>query len=575
MNRKLFVLGLIVLLTILLGAGGKSVYGQGSANYDLATSGSMASIGPRTVAESLGTGFTYQGYLESGGVAVNSTCDFQFKLYASSGDADQVGDMDEHTSIEVDDGIFTIPDLDFDEGAFNGEARYLEINVRCGGGGRETLTPRQEITPAPYALALPGLRTQQSYTSPNVLGGHTLNSVTQGVVGSVISGGGYFDDPPESNFISDNYGVIGGGSGNLAGNNSGGVSDAAYATVGGGHSNKALNTGATVAGGTINEAYYRATVGGGYGNIASGGYSTIPGGHSNRATASRSFAAGYQAQAIHSSSFVWADGLGVPFASTNDNQFLIRAENGVGIGTNEPLSELHVIGRGRFDVGTGSVNITTPGGWPGIIAYSQINNRREIIFKDDRLLILTSEDDTPSPNTSGIIINNQGDVGIGVYSPGAKLDVNGTARTEVLQITGGADLAEPFEILGVENVQPGMLVAIDPEHPGQLRIADDAYDVKVAGCVSGANGLQPGLVMEGLDGTADGSLPVALTGRVYCWADASHGAIQPGDLLTSSDTPGHVMVVKDHEAALGAIIGKAMSALDEGRDLILVLVALQ
>jgi len=97
----------------------------------------------------------------------------------------------------------------------------------------------------------------------------------------------------------------------------------------------------------------------------------------------------------------------------------------------------------------------------------------------------------------------------------------------------------------------------------------------VAGCVSGANGLQPGLVMEGLGGTADGSLPVALTGRVYCWADAGHGAIQPGDLLTSSDTPGHVMVVKDHEAALGAIIGKAMSALDEGRDLILVLVALQ
>lgn len=172
-------------------------------------------------------------------------------------------------------------------------------------------------------------------------------------------------------------------------------------------------------------------------------------------------------------------------------------------------------------------------------------------------------------------VRENGRVGIGTVNPQAKLDVAGTTLTDILQIDGGADLAEPFEILGAENVIPGLLVAIDPDHPGQLGIAAGAYDRKVVGCVSGANGLNPGLVMQQKGSLASGSFPVALSGRVYCWADASYGAIHPGDLLTSSDTPGHVMLVSDHQKAQGAIIGKAMSVLEEGLGLILVLVTLQ
>jgi len=74
---------------------------------------------------------------------------------------------------------------------------------------------------------------------------------------------------------------------------------------------------------------------------------------------------------------------------------------------------------------------------------------------------------------------------------------------------------------------------------------------------------------------ADGKHPIALTGRVYCLADASAGAIQPGDLLTTSDTPGHSMKVTDHTKAQGAIIGKAMTALESSKGLVLVLVSLQ
>jgi hypothetical protein len=68
---------------------------------------------------------------------------------------------------------------------------------------------------------------------------------------------------------------------------------------------------------------------------------------------------------------------------------------------------------------------------------------------------------------------------------------------------------------------------------------------------------------------------VALTGRVYCWADASDGPIQPGDLLTTSNVPGHAMKVTDHGQAQGAIIGKAMTGLEASRGLVLVLVSLQ
>ncbi|UCF14442.1 MAG: hypothetical protein JSW59_13595 [Phycisphaerales bacterium] len=164
----------------------------------------------------------------------------------------------------------------------------------------------------------------------------------------------------------------------------------------------------------------------------------------------------------------------------------------------------------------------------------------------------------------------------GSYHDYLYIDKNtGTVSLRVLEITGGSDLAEPFEVAGAESIEPGMVVAIDPENPGQLRIADKAYDRTVAGIVSGANGIKPGMTMSQEGTVADGSLLVALTGRVYAWADASHGPIEPGDLLTTSDMPGHAMKVMDFSKAHGAILGKAMSSLDQGQGLVLVLVTLQ
>jgi hypothetical protein len=157
-------------------------------------------------------------------------------------------------------------------------------------------------------------------------------------------------------------------------------------------------------------------------------------------------------------------------------------------------------------------------------------------------------------------------------------DFNGDGRiiTQELQITGGSDLSEQFDVRnGGGEVKSGMVVCIDPASPGKLVVSGKGYDRRVAGIISGAGGVETGLYMGQKGTPADGSYPVALTGRVYCWCDASDGAITPGDLLTTSDTPGHAMKVADHAKAQGAIIGKAMTSLEHGQGLVLVLVSLQ
>jgi hypothetical protein len=100
-----------------------------------------------------------------------------------------------------------------------------------------------------------------------------------------------------------------------------------------------------------------------------------------------------------------------------------------------------------------------------------------------------------------------------------------------------------------------------------LRVCTAAYDKRVAGVISGAGGYKPGIVLDRR--TSSGKRqPIALLGKVYCKVDAQYGAIEIGDLLTTSDTPGHAMKVADPISAFGAVIGKALRPLRQGRQLI-------
>jgi hypothetical protein len=185
----------------------------------------------------------------------------------------------------------------------------------------------------------------------------------------------------------------------------------------------------------------------------------------------------------------------------------------------------------------------------------------------------SQEADFVSTGPNQFLIRAAGGVGINTSNPQAPLDVNGNARVCVLTITGGCDLAEPFE-LSHKDIPKGSVVVIDEENPGRLKLSDRAYDTRVAGIVSGANGIQPGLTLSH-QSLGDSGQNVALSGRVYVQADASTAPIKPGDLLTTSDLPGHAMKVTDHGQAQGAILGKAMTGLKEGRGMVLVLVSLQ
>jgi len=183
--------------------------------------------------------------------------------------------------------------------------------------------------------------------APNVIGGSPTNYVSSGVLGATIGGGGAtnwggFSYP---NSVAADFGTVGGGQENAVSGSAATIgggylntANGAEATIGGGQQNNANGNFPTVGGGAENSASGNfATVGGGGYNSALNYNSTVPGGYANTASGANSFAAGLDAQALHDGAFVWADNsLYAPFSSTATNQFLIRAQGGVGINMNNP-----------------------------------------------------------------------------------------------------------------------------------------------------------------------------------------------------------------------------------------------
>jgi hypothetical protein len=161
----------------------------------------------------------------------------------------------------------------------------------------------------------------------------------------------------------------------------------------------------------------------------------------------------------------------------------------------------------------------------------------------------------------------------------AKHEGNGTAAHFIGNIIvtgdislGYADCAEDFDIALESPGEPGTVMALDDE--GNLQECFRPYDKRVAGVISGAGDYKPGLVLDRQKSQGNRK-PIALLGKVFCKVDARFGAIEVGDLLTTSSSRGFAMKAADPQQAFGAIIGKAMRRLNEGQGLIPILIALQ
>lgn len=130
------------------------------------------------------------------------------------------------------------------------------------------------------------LRLEPTSGSPNVIGGHATNAVTSGATGATISGGG--GTGGAWNRVTDDFGTIGGGRNNQAGDGAGATDDASFCTVGGGRGNVASGPESVVAGGKNNAASGTyAVVSGGATNSAAGTASVVAGGMNNAADGSR------------------------------------------------------------------------------------------------------------------------------------------------------------------------------------------------------------------------------------------------------------------------------------------------
>jgi hypothetical protein len=182
-------------------------------------------------AEPVGTGFTYQGRLLEDSNAPTDLYDMQFRLFGSVSEEDQIGDDVNKPDVNVIDGYFTVV-LDFNDFAFDGNSRWLQVGVRYGEledpNGYTTLSPRQEVTATPYAhYAL----SAEYVSMPIALSGSGTVPVISGTsTGDGLALYGLHDLSGNEGYIGgDSYGVYGM---NLGSGNEGYIGGDSYGVFG-------------------------------------------------------------------------------------------------------------------------------------------------------------------------------------------------------------------------------------------------------------------------------------------------------------------------------------------------------
>ncbi len=533
-------------------------------------------------AHAQGTAFTYNGRLNNNGVPVNGPYEMRFTLYDEVGGSNVIAGPLPPIPADVVNGLFTVR-LDFGAGVFTGPARWLNVEVRPVGVVAFTaLTPRQEVTSSPYAI--------RAQTAGNVANSSVV--ANQLNTGGVAPTPGQFLSYNGGNLFWSEPGVLAGNIWSLNG------ADAFYNAGNVGIGTASPTAKLDVRGDMTIEAGASPGIFTGTGNAELNRYLYLL----NSPTFPS--ASGFKAGGI-----LVADSYS--YANPGKNDLIVKGK--IGIGTATPATKLtvqtvpglsinnfygfeHTDGTVRLttyvdgasgQIGTRSnhpLSFFVNDGYPSLTIDTAGNLRYDgtmskLDVADNFIATIRAADlylgYSGRRGTPGRALVDFGDSLVLNFGSDWANTVIGGANVSVctLTIRGGCDLAEPF-LIKEATIEKGAVVVIDREHPGRLQRSTHAYDKRVAGIVSGANGISPGIALK-QEGALDQGENVALTGRVYVQADASFGEIEPGDLLTTSDTPGHAMKVTEHSKAQGAVLGKAMSTLKEGKGMVLVLVTLQ
>jgi hypothetical protein len=568
--------------------------------------------------------FTYQGFLRQGGASLNNPSQsMRFRIFDALTGGTMLWDSGALT-VNVSNGLFTVQ-LNPPVSVWTGADRFLEIQV-----GATTLSPRVRIGSTPYANTATLLNMFQSGTtnpdrmvithSPAFtnwglmyrdtddsfhflaggttvlrvgLGGPTALQIPAGaaagrVLTSDASGNASWQALPPSATV---WAVSGTNIYNTNGGNVGigttsptSLLQVRYASGQGGISST----------GPSGETWFPWTDGNAYISAANIIFRNSANVERMRITGAGNVGIGTPSPAakLHVNGSMLLDGNPMVYmfssGSSNPDRMVIAHSptyNNWGLMYRDADDSVHFVGAGwthvRIGIGDGlvGINTTAPSGRLHIVHNSTLSSptlRLHEAEAEFARLEFTNTNTARKWHIAGLIGSAVANDRLNFWNSAAgdllSIRGDGTVAVKVLEITG-ADLAEKFPT--TETLEPGTVVEIDPDNPGQLRKAHGAYNKRVAGVVAGANGLSKGIVLGNLEGS-ENHTPIAMSGRVWVHADATHEAIEPGDLLTTSDTPGHAMKASDPTRAHGTVIGKAMTRLEKGKTgMVLVLVNLQ
>jgi hypothetical protein len=127
-----------------------------------------------------GTAFTYQGQLQNNGSPASGSYDLTFSLFSTNASGVPITGPVTNSAVDVTNGLFTTL-VNFGPGVFTGGSNWLQIAVSTNGANAfSTLTPRQQLTPVPYAIF--------ANTASNLSGTLSSSQLTGAISANQLSG---------------------------------------------------------------------------------------------------------------------------------------------------------------------------------------------------------------------------------------------------------------------------------------------------------------------------------------------------------------------------------------------------